>query len=370
MHLIAKSSAAQNPIILSQEKTFAIDRLVLVTPIESGPLLSVLGNDCLDRLGDDIGHVIKVLVVPHEGHAAIAGPGEHLTGHGERIVGGGKAPVDEISGIGLVTEELDGKAVGATLVEELLGHLLGKVLAEVELDGIMDGLGNTGSVDGDAHVLTDALLELGSKGVVTPVVLLNSLVEGKELGLDDGGGKGAHAETVVGELVGEITEVLRARDSNVLGGKALVGASVNSAASSDVRIVGEKEPTLTGVYHLVRLTANTANLSHVAGVLALPFDAERVSAILKEGGTVPFAGLQDSIHITDLTAHVRNENVLAIGVSLELLLQIRDIHNVVVIRLDIDGLHIHTFVHSYMRRILWWQMRMSTVVWKPMRKQL
>ena len=51
------------------------------------------------------------------------------------------------------------------------------------------------------------------------------------------------------------------------------------------------------------------------------------------------AGLQDGIHITNLTTHVRNENVLAVGVGLELLIQIRDIHDVVVIRLDVNSLH-------------------------------
>ena len=238
-----------------------------------------------------------------------------------------------------MAEKLDGKAVGTAFVEELLGHLLGKVLAEVELDGVVDGLGNSRGVDGDAHVLTDALLELGGEGIVTTVVLLNSLVEGKKLGLDDGSGKGAHAETVVGELHGEVTKVLRAGDSHVLGGKTLVGTGVDGTASSDVGIVGEEEATLTGVDHLVGLTANTADLAHVTGVLALPFNAERVSAILEKDGTVLLAGLQDGIHITNLTTHVRNENVLAVGVGLELLIQIRDIHDVVVIRLDVNSLH-------------------------------
>ena len=298
----------------------------------------MLGNDGLDCLGEDIGHIVEVLVVPHERHAAIAGPGEHLSGHGKRVVGGSKAPVNEIPGVGLVAEELDGKAVGGALVEELLEHLLGKMLAEVKLDGIMNGLGDSGGVDGDAHVLTDALLELGGKGVVAAVVLLYPLVEAEELGLDDGGGEGAHAETVVGELLGEVAKVLRAGNGHVLGGKALVGTGVNGTASSDVGIVGEEETTLAGVDHLVGLTADTANLAHVTGVLALPLDAEGVSAILEENGIVLLAGLQDGIHITDLAAHVRNQNVITIGVGLELLLQIRDVHNVVVIRLDVDGL--------------------------------
>ena len=299
----------------------------------------MLGNDGLDCLGDDIGHIVEVLVVPHERHAAIAGPGEHLSGHGKRIVGGSKAPVDEIPGVGLVAEELDGKAVGGALVEELLEHLLGKMLAEVKLDGIMNGLGDSGGVDGDAHVLTDALLKLGGKGVVAAVVLLYPLVKAEELGLDDGGGEGAHAETVVGELLREVAKVLRAGNGHVLGGKTLVGTGVNGTAGSDVGIVGEEETTLAGVDHLVGLTADAANLAHVTGVLALPLDAEGVSAILEENGIVLLAGLQDGIHITDLTAHVRNQNVITIGVGLELLLQIRDVHNVVVIRFDVDGLH-------------------------------
>ena len=66
----------------------------------------------------------------------------------------------------------------------------------------------------------------------------------------------------------------------MLSGESLVGTSVNGTLGGNQGIVRQEESPLTRVDHLVTLGRNGGNLSNVSGVLAVPFYAERVSAIL------------------------------------------------------------------------------------------
>ena len=235
-------------------------------------------------------------------------------------------------------EELDREAVRTAFVKEVLDHVLGEMLPKVELDRVVDGHGHTGGVDGDAEVAADTVHELGREFEISAVVLLNSLVKGEDLGFDHCGSQSAHAETVVGKLLGEITEGLRPRNGGVLRCEALVGSGVNGAASSNVVVVREEEAALARVDHLVTLTADAADLAHVASVLALPLYTKRVGAVLEESRTVTFAGLKDCVHVTNLSAHVRNEDMVAIRMGSELLLKIVNVHDVIVIGLNVDRL--------------------------------
>merc|ERR1712127_633515 len=65
-------------------------------------------------------HVLKVAVVPHQRKSHIARAADHLAGQGQWVLRRREAPVDEISRVALVPEQLHGEAMDGRLVEKLL----------------------------------------------------------------------------------------------------------------------------------------------------------------------------------------------------------------------------------------------------------
>mmetsp|Transcript_19114 Transcript_19114/g.40156 ORF Transcript_19114/g.40156 Transcript_19114/m.40156 type:complete len:188 (-) Transcript_19114:946-1509(-) len=105
-------------------------------------------NGGIQTLADDIDHGLEVFVVPHQGKSNVAGPGEHLGSQRQGILGGSKSPVDEVSGVGLVTKELHWKSVFGALVQELLDLLISDFVREIELKRIVNW-SHPGSIRGD-----------------------------------------------------------------------------------------------------------------------------------------------------------------------------------------------------------------------------
>merc|ERR1712195_253195 len=80
----------------------------------------LLLNGSRKTLCKNIGHIIKVCIVPHKRHSNIACSGEHLCSHRKRLVSRSEAPVDEVSSIGLVPKKLYWKSVFRTSIQESL----------------------------------------------------------------------------------------------------------------------------------------------------------------------------------------------------------------------------------------------------------
>lgn len=237
-----------------------------------------------------------------------------------------------------MSKELNGETVVLAFIQKLLNHLGGELLVEVELEGVVDHQTDLRDELGDGHVLSNTGLESLSELVVTVVVFLDSLIEGADLGEDDRGGKVAHTEGVVGDGGGVVLELLNTGDSHVLGGESFVGTSVDSGLSSNIRIVSQQETTLTRVDHLVGLTADGAGNTNVPGVLIAISDTQGVGAILEEDGVILITEFLDTVHVSDLTTHVRDEDVVAVGVLLQLELQVFKVDDHVHGRLDVNSL--------------------------------
>jgi len=173
-----------------------------------------------------------------------------------------------------VPEELDGEPVRGAFVQKLFNHFGGELLVKVELERIVDHHCNLGDELRDGHVVANTLFESSGKLVIPAVVLFDTLVEGIDLGKDDGSGKVAHSDRVVGKGNGVVLEVLLARNGHVLRRERLVGTGVNGGLGGDIRIVGKQEPPFSGVDHLVRLTADSASNTHMSRVLVAVPDAQ------------------------------------------------------------------------------------------------
>ena len=101
--------------------------------------------------------------------------------------------------------------------------------------------GRAWGVVGDGEEFPPSLHQLLRDKGVPPVVLLAPLVQRGYLGSDDGRGDGTHPRAVVGDPRGQGGEHLRARHSEVLGGHALVGASVHGALGRHLSVVHQQE---------------------------------------------------------------------------------------------------------------------------------
>jgi hypothetical protein len=292
----------------------------------------------LQRLAKHIGHVLEILVVPHQRHSHVTCTGEHIGGHWEWVFSRGKSPVDKIPGVGLVPEKLDRKSVVFALFKENLNSLWSEFLVKVELERVMNGGGHSRGIDRDGQMLTASGLEGFHKLPVSLVVLLDTWLKGLDLRTHDGGRKSTHSEGVVRDLGRELLEVLWSRDSDVLSTQALVGTGVNSSLSSNIWVVSEQEPTLSGVDHLVRLGRDGTGDTNMASVLVLPADSEGMGAILEQDSIVLIACSLDGIHVGNLSTHVGDKDVLAVRVGLELLGKVSNIHDVVVVGFNVNSL--------------------------------
>mmetsp|Transcript_20377 Transcript_20377/g.31911 ORF Transcript_20377/g.31911 Transcript_20377/m.31911 type:complete len:227 (+) Transcript_20377:407-1087(+) len=201
----------------------------------------------------------------------------------------------------------------------------------------MDGSHSRG-VDRDGEQVSLPLDQLLGNESITFVVLLTPLVEGKNLRTNDSSGNGTHTKTVVGNLIGQISEDFWSWYGSVLCGKSFVCSSIYSTLGGNLGIISDKESTLSTVDHFVTLGTDGSNLTDVSGVGSLPFNSKRVSTILEEDNIVAITGIFDGIHIGKLSTHVRDEAEFNVGVFNELLLEILDVQDMVVIRLYVDGL--------------------------------
>jgi hypothetical protein len=113
---------------------------------------------------------------------------------------------------------------------------------EVTLDRIVDHAGDARCIFRNVQVLADACLQTGSKVVMYLVVHGNSGFQSLDLGTDDGGGKVAHSDRVVGEFDGQALKVLGSRHSDVLGVQRFVGTGNNGSPGGNVGVVGSKNP--------------------------------------------------------------------------------------------------------------------------------
>jgi len=96
--------------------------------------------------------------------------------------------------------------------------------------------------------------------------------------------------------------VLWWRNSDLLWVEALVGTSVNSGLGSNCGIISEQESTLARVDQLERLRGDSRCDTNVAGVLGLPADYERASAVLKQDGAIVGAcNLDESLDVARAT---------------------------------------------------------------------
>mmetsp|Transcript_5214 Transcript_5214/g.7547 ORF Transcript_5214/g.7547 Transcript_5214/m.7547 type:complete len:236 (-) Transcript_5214:405-1112(-) len=210
-------------------------------------------------------------------------------------------------------------------------------MVEVELKRVVDGSHSRG-VDRDGEQVTLPLNQLLGDESITFVVLLTPLIEGKNLRTNDSSGDSTHTKTVVGNLVGQISKDFGSWDGSVLRGKSFVCSSVDGTLGGNLGIISDEESTLSTVDHFVTLGTDGSNLTDVSRVGSLPFNSKRVSTILEEDNIVAIAGILDGIHIGKLSTHVRDEAVFDVGVFNKLLLEILDVHAVVVIRFNVDGL--------------------------------
>lgn len=124
----------------------------------------------------------------------------------------------------------------------------------------------------------------------------------------------------------------------MLAVECLVGSGVDGSLCRNDGVISEQKSTLSRVDHLVALTADGGGNTDVSGVLILPANSQGMGAILEEDGIVLVTCSFDTIHVCDLSTHVRNKNVLAVGVFGKLLLQVGNIHDVVVVRFDVHSL--------------------------------
>mmetsp|Transcript_63037 Transcript_63037/g.153584 ORF Transcript_63037/g.153584 Transcript_63037/m.153584 type:complete len:237 (-) Transcript_63037:146-856(-) len=125
--------------------------------------------------------------------------------------------------------------------------------------------------------------------------------------------------------------------------QSLVGTCDDSSLGSDFGVVREEETTFTGVDHLVALATDGTGNTLVSRMFALPVDTEGVCAVLQKDGIVLVAKVLDGGHVSELSTHVGDQDVLTVGVFLELLLQVYNVDDMVLVRFDVDGLSVGMF---------------------------
>ena len=76
----------------------------------------------------------------------------------------------------------------------------------------------------------------------------------------------------------------------------------------------------------------------MSSVLTVPQDSEGMGAIFQQCDAVTITGGLDGVHVGHFTSHVRDETYLGVGVHDEFLFEVLNIHDVIVVRFDVDSL--------------------------------
>mmetsp|Transcript_27801 Transcript_27801/g.75627 ORF Transcript_27801/g.75627 Transcript_27801/m.75627 type:complete len:224 (+) Transcript_27801:2112-2783(+) len=126
----------------------------------------------------------------------------------------------------------------------------------------------------------------------------------------------------------------------MLCGKTFVGTRNRSGLRGNVGIVRQQKSSLAGVDHFVALATNGTCYPLVAGVLPLPEDSQRVGGVFQQNSVVFVAKVFDGIHVGQLSSHVGNQDVFAVGIFLQFLFQIGSVHDMVLVGLDVNGLSV------------------------------
>mmetsp|Transcript_22834 Transcript_22834/g.63491 ORF Transcript_22834/g.63491 Transcript_22834/m.63491 type:complete len:207 (+) Transcript_22834:1611-2231(+) len=204
----------------------------------------------------------------------------------------------------------------AAFFQELLNHFLIKFGIQVELHRVMHHKSDFRSELWDRQMVTNARLEFFLQLDVASIVFGNALIKCLDLWPDHRGGQVAHAEGIVRDSSWVVLKFFLGRNSNVLAGKSFVSTSVHSCLCCDIWVVRQEKAAFSRVDHFVGLTANCACHAHVTRVLVLVSNAKRVGAIFQKDCVVLVTQILDPLHISQLSSHMRDENMLAVGVFL------------------------------------------------------
>ena len=189
-----------------------------------------------------------------------------------------------------------------TLNQEFFDLFRSEFRVKFELEGIVYSSGHSWCADRDGYVLTSSGLDFLNELPISAVVLLGTFGKSHYLRTDNGSSKVAHTKREVRKGLWGTLEVLWWRNSDMLWVEALVGTSVNSGLGSNCGIISEQESTLARVDQLERLRGDSRCDTNVAGVLGLPADYERASAVLKQDGAIVGAcNLDESLDVARAT---------------------------------------------------------------------
>ena len=158
-------------------------------------------------------------------------------------------------------------------------------------------------------------LEAGDPGkarrypVVAVVPAPRALLDQGKLGVGQGGGDVRHAEAKIRR------RQLPSRESSLRGSRAMlpvehVAAGIENGARRDILVVGDQHAALAGIDMLVALKREASRGAERAGRPPAPSRAVRVRAILNQRDVVAAADLDHLVHVGDVAAHVRQEQVL------------------------------------------------------------
>mmetsp|Transcript_2618 Transcript_2618/g.6277 ORF Transcript_2618/g.6277 Transcript_2618/m.6277 type:complete len:254 (-) Transcript_2618:1-762(-) len=229
------------------------------------------------------------------------------------------------------------------LVQKFLQHFGCEFRIQIELNGIVNHSGDSGCYLWDVKVVSNGCFEFFDDHVVAFVVLFDAFFQGLDLWTNDGSCEIAHSDRVVGMLHRLSFEVLRTWNRCVLAVEAFIGSCNDGSLSGDFGIICQQESTLTGIDHLVTLTTDGTSDTLVSGVFALPENTQRMSSIFQQNCVVFVAKVFDGIHVGQFSAHVRNQDVVAVGIFVQFLFQIDNVHNMVTIGFDVNSFSIGVF---------------------------
>ena len=153
---------------------------------------------------------------------------------------------------------------------------------------------------------------------------------------DAASGQIGHAQRVVRRVELDGVEDLGGRRDDVLLIQLLVAAGVAGGGGGERRVVGAEEAALAAVDHLRRLRreARGARVAGAAELDVVPADAEGVRAVLDDDEVELVGELVDGLHVGDLPAHVRQQQVRR-HARHDLRAQVVGVHHVGVGRLDV-----------------------------------